>query len=434
MIAEPTAINMRRWNWFFARQSLTWKLGGIVALMGVVLLVVAISAAFAIQYVLSASEQRAHAQDQTRLAYQLRGDIQSYTNALLDMAWTHSDRRAQLDLETTRFSEHLAQAQNGLTDADQQSLLQDLAQQQHEYVQLANKLIENSQNGLDSEAAILWINGKEMAERTYDLADRYYSYQNEQALIAQQAAQTRSRTAVLMLSISVIIALLMGAAMTTVLSRQIVRRVGTLKTAVQQVAAGERATVEVTAEDELGILAQTFNAMAVDLAAQREAQQRWNQELEQQVAARTGELQEAFQHQQRLVETIRDMSTPVIPVLEGVLVMPLIGMLDTERMNQAQTALLQEIEQQRAHTLILDITGIPIVDTDVAQHFITIAQQARLLGAECTMVGISPEVAQTLVGLGVDLNGIRTLSDLRTAIKEVLKKSVSQRPMMRRAA
>lgn len=434
MIAEPTVIHTRGYSGIFARQSLTWKLGGIVALLGIVLLLITVSAAFTIQFVLRASEQRAYAQDQTQLAYQLRGDVQSYTNALLDMAWTRSDRRPQLELYTARFAEHLGQAQAGLTDADQQSLLKDLAQQQQEYVQLANKLAENSQNGRDTEAAILWINGKEMAERTYDLADRYYSYQNNQALIAQQTAQTRSRTALLALSMSVIIALLVGAAMTTVLSRQIVRRVGTLKTAVQQVAAGERATVEVVSEDELGILAQTFNAMAVDLAAQREAQQRWNQELEQQVAARTGELQESLQHQQRLVETIRDMSTPVIPVLEGVLVMPLIGMLDAERMNQAQTTLLQEIEQQRAHTLILDITGIPMVDTDVARHFITIAQQTRLLGAECALVGISPEVAQTLVGLGIDLNGIRTLSDLRTAIKESFKESVPRASAARRAA
>ncbi|HEU5014351.1 MAG TPA: STAS domain-containing protein [Roseiflexaceae bacterium] len=434
MIAEPATANTRRFMWNASNRSLTWKLGGIVALMGAVLLVIAISAAFAIQYVLNASEQRAHAQEQTRLAYQLRGDIESYTNSLLDMAWTHSDRRTQLDLYTKRFAEHLAQAQEGLEDTEQQSLLRDLAQQQNEYVQLANMLVEDSQNGLDTEAAILWIKGKEMAERTYDLADRYYSYQNEQALIAQQAAQSRSRTAVLMLSISVVVALLLGTAMTTVLSRQIVRRLGSLKTAVQQVAAGERATVDVVSEDELGILAQTFNAMAVDLAAQREAQQRWSQELEQQVAVRTGELQEALQHQQRLVETIRDMSTPVIPVLQGVIVMPLVGMLDTERMLQAQETLLRGIEQQRAHTLILDITGIPIVDTDVAKHFITIARQARLLGTECVLVGISPEVAQTLVGLGIDLNGMRPLSDLRTAIKEALKERTPQRSVVRRAA
>jgi anti-anti-sigma regulatory factor/HAMP domain-containing protein len=434
MIAEPTAADTRRFRWRASQQSLTWKLGGIVALMGAVLLVIAVSAALAIQYVLGASDQRAHAQEQTLLAYQLRSDIESYTNALLDMAWTHSDRRTQLDLYTSRFAEHLAQAQEGLTDAGQQALLNDLAQQQHDYVQLADKLVENSQNGLDTEAAILWINGKEMAERTYDLADRYYSYQNEQASIARQAAQNRSRTAVLVLGISVVLALLLGGAMTTVLSRQIVRRLGTLKTAVQQVAAGERATVEIVAEDELGVLARTFNAMAADLAAQHEAQQRWSQELEQQVAARTGELQAALQHQQRLVETIRDMSTPVIPVLEGVLVMPLVGMLDSERMRQAQETLMHGIERQRAHTLILDITGIPIVDTDVARHFIMIAQQARLLGAECVLVGISPEVAQTLVGLGVSLNEMRTLSDLRTAIKEALRERAPQRAVVRRAA
>jgi rsbT co-antagonist protein RsbR len=152
--------------------------------------------------------------------------------------------------------------------------------------------------------------------------------------------------------------------------------------------------------------------------------------LEQTVAERTGALQESLREsearaaeqakllatveQQQL--TIQDLAVPVIPLSADTLVIPLIGTLDGERLQDLQTQSLRALEQRGAQTLILDITGVPVVDTQVAQGFVMTMQSARLLGASVLLVGIRPEVAQTIVGLGIDLQGVRTFSDLQSAL------------------
>lgn len=103
--------------------------------------------------------------------------------------------------------------------------------------------------------------------------------------------------------------------------------------------------------------------------------------------------------QQRLA--IRDMSVPVLPISTKALMMPLVGALDSDRLHLLQQQALQRIEQSSATHLILDITGVTVVDTQVAQGLIEVVQAARLLGAEVVLVGIRPEVAQTMVGLGI---------------------------------
>jgi PAS domain S-box-containing protein len=113
---------------------------------------------------------------------------------------------------------------------------------------------------------------------------------------------------------------------------------------------------------------------------------------------------------------LAELSTPLIPISDQVLAMPLIGAIDTQRAQQVLEALLRGIEQSRARIAILDITGVPVVDTQVAKTLIIAAQGVRLLGAEIVLTGIRPEVAQTLVGLGVDLGGIVTRSTLQRGI------------------
>jgi rsbT co-antagonist protein RsbR len=114
--------------------------------------------------------------------------------------------------------------------------------------------------------------------------------------------------------------------------------------------------------------------------------------------------------------TARELSVPVIPISATTLIIPLIGALDTERLHQLQTQALGALERSVAHTLILDITGVPVVDTQVAQGLLQVVSAARLLGARVMLVGIRPEVAQALVGLGVDMRAIRTFSDLQSAL------------------
>ncbi len=115
-----------------------------------------------------------------------------------------------------------------------------------------------------------------------------------------------------------------------------------------------------------------------------------------------------------------ELSTPLIPISDQVIVMPLIGSIDSRRAQQVMEALLTGVTATGAATAIIDITGVPMVDTQVANGLIRAARALKLLGAQAILTGIRPEVAQTLVGLGVDLSGIATHGTLRSAIAAVL--------------
>ena len=124
--------------------------------------------------------------------------------------------------------------------------------------------------------------------------------------------------------------------------------------------------------------------------------------------------------QQQVIEAqaavLRELSTPLIPLADGVVALPLIGSIDTARAQQVLESLLQGVSKEGARIAILDITGVPIVDTQVANALLQAAQAVRLLGAQVILTGIRPEVAQTLVGLGVDFSGLVTLSTLQSGI------------------
>lgn len=122
-------------------------------------------------------------------------------------------------------------------------------------------------------------------------------------------------------------------------------------------------------------------------------------------------------------ETIRaqaaalaELSTPLIPINDQVVVMPLVGKVDTRRAQDVMETLLHGVAASGAQVAILDITGVPVVDTQIANVLVQAAQSVKLLGAQAVLTGIRPEVAQTLVGLGVDLSGIVTHSSLQSGI------------------
>ncbi|HEU4329380.1 MAG TPA: STAS domain-containing protein [Roseiflexaceae bacterium] len=175
-----------------------------------------------------------------------------------------------------------------------------------------------------------------------------------------------------------------------------------------------------------------LNAMKSQLSAEQAASQleRANADLEAHVALRTRELQAVLtevesraneqerllteNEQQRMI--IRELSVPVLPINDSTLIMPLIGALDTARLRDIQQQALEGIERYSARRLLLDITGVPVVDSQVAQGLMAVVQAAWLLGAEIMLVGIRPEVAQAIVGLGLSLDRVRTFSDLRAAL------------------
>lgn len=167
--------------------------------------------------------------------------------------------------------------------------------------------------------------------------------------------------------------------------------------------------------------------------AAAEALSRANTALEQTVVERTASLQTALQDvqarsdaQARLLEEVqqqrillRELSVPVIPISATTLIMPLVGALDSTRLQQIQEQALRALEHKSARYLVLDITGVPIVDSQVAQGLLSVVQAARLLGAQVLLVGIRPEVAQAIVGLGLDLRDIYTTSDLQSALSHI---------------
>ena len=117
-------------------------------------------------------------------------------------------------------------------------------------------------------------------------------------------------------------------------------------------------------------------------------------------------------------EAIRELSTPVLQLREGLLMLPVIGMIDTQRARQLTEGLLQAIRAQRARVVIMDITGVAAVDSKVANHLLQTVQAARLMGAAVLITGLSAAVAQTLVAIGVDLSRLSTLSDLQSGLDE----------------
>ncbi|MDZ5784256.1 STAS domain-containing protein [Marinococcus luteus] len=125
---------------------------------------------------------------------------------------------------------------------------------------------------------------------------------------------------------------------------------------------------------------------------------------------------------------LNELSAPLIPVFEKVSVMPLIGAIDTERAKLIMENLLDGIIQHRSQVVLIDITGVPVVDTMVANHIIQASKAVRLVGAECILVGIRPEIAQTIVNLGIDLSTFPTKSSLRKGIESALE--LTQRKMV----
>ncbi len=134
------------------------------------------------------------------------------------------------------------------------------------------------------------------------------------------------------------------------------------------------------------------------------------------------QLRRAFDQQSQLIETVRALSTPIMPIFDHVLVLPLIGDIDSNRSQQIMESLLQNIMEQQAEIVIIDITGVLLVDTAIANHLLQTTRAAELLGAECILVGISPEVAQTIVQLGVDLRTLKVYSNLQTGIAYALSR------------
>jgi rsbT co-antagonist protein RsbR len=171
-----------------------------------------------------------------------------------------------------------------------------------------------------------------------------------------------------------------------------------------------------------------FGKITRDVTGRRKAEDELRllrDELDQRVKERTSELAKVnaslkaeLTARKRAEEAIRELSTPVLPVRERLLVLPLIGIIDSVRALQLTEQLLGSIRTHRAKAVVMDITGVVVVDSKVANHLLQTVEAARLMGAKVIVSGISSEIAQTLVRIGVDLSGLRTTTDLRAGLEE----------------
>ncbi|MBN8754674.1 MULTISPECIES: STAS domain-containing protein [Variovorax] len=125
----------------------------------------------------------------------------------------------------------------------------------------------------------------------------------------------------------------------------------------------------------------------------------------------------------RQQEELLELSTPVIKLWHGVLAVPMIGVLDSSRTQMVMEALLQKIVDTGSELAIIDITGVPTVDTLVAQHLLKTVTAIRLMGADCIISGVRPQIAQTIVHLGIDLQGVRTKATLADALALALQQT-----------
>jgi rsbT co-antagonist protein RsbR len=124
----------------------------------------------------------------------------------------------------------------------------------------------------------------------------------------------------------------------------------------------------------------------------------------------------------RQQEELIELSTPVVQLWEGILALPLIGTLDSERTQVVMESLLERLVSTGSSLAVIDITGVPTVDTLVAQHLLKTVSAAQLMGADCIISGIRPQIAQTIVHLGIDLSTVATKASLADAFALALKR------------
>jgi len=177
-------------------------------------------------------------------------------------------------------------------------------------------------------------------------------------------------------------------------------------------------TIEASGQtDVVAYLEESLNVFVRELAESKQDRDVHIARLEE----RSLELAAKLETIERQREAIRAMSTPVIELWDEIVTLPIVGTVDTERAQEMTTRLLDAVGRGGYRCVILDLTGVDIVDTSTADHFIQMMRSAQLLGAYCVVTGVSPEIAQTLVQVGADLGGIRTLRTLKDGLKACMQ-------------
>lgn len=209
------------------------------------------------------------------------------------------------------------------------------------------------------------------------------------------------------------------------LGRRFIAPIKELSRGAESIAQGQLdQRVPVHTNDELGVLAETFNTMADSLQSRIVAEHQALQALQlshEKLQAYSHSLEQSMREQQRLSDTVREMSLPIIPIAERIIVMPLVGVIDGTRARELAETLLHGIETHRARIALIDLTGVPLVDTHVAQTLIGAINAVRLLGARTLLVGIRPELAAAFIQVDTDLNDIETSATLQSGLLRAMQ-------------
>ncbi|WP_437668855.1 substrate-binding domain-containing protein [Sorangium sp. So ce131] len=169
--------------------------------------------------------------------------------------------------------------------------------------------------------------------------------------------------------------------------------------------------------EELAVIERVADTMGVAIE---------NAELVHRITERTHELERANRQQESLLDTIRELSSPVVPIARSILVMPLVGAMDAQRSGRFIESMLRDITERQARVVLVDVTGMAAVDAASAEHLVRAARAARLLGAEVVLVGITPAAARLMVEQGVDLGSVVTRSTLELGFTYALSKTGGQ--------
>ena len=197
-------------------------------------------------------------------------------------------------------------------------------------------------------------------------------------------------------------------------------RIDRIEDILASVAAGDMdARIQSDIEDDFTGIEAAIDLLINDLTEELRQREKMQKDLENKLSKIQEQQKTILQQQEDLLE----LSSPVSKVWDNILILPVIGTLDSQRTQVMMENLLQKIVDTGCTISILDITGVPTVDTQVANHLLKTVTAARLLGAECIISGISPAIAQTIVHLGIDLSVIRTKATLQDAMIFAMKQS-----------
>lgn len=342
----------------------------------------------------------------------------------------HADSRARYQEHRAAFDERAQLLQElaarGRLDEHVGDEVTEIVATHQEYDQVASELLGLSASGalpVSARTQQTIDTFEQMSDKLEVQSLALYEHINHDVQSLQEHLNTRNRQMLSLLAgLAVVIVLFI-----TIIQVMVLRAVGApiqaLRSSVARFTHGEHsARANIMHQDEVGSLALAFNEMA-DTIAQQSAELRRQYDVAE--AARL----EAEAAQRRIAEqlaviseqqgVIREMSVPVLPLSASVLVIPLVGALDTARLSVLQQQSLEAIERASTRHLILDVTGVPVIDTQVAQGLLRVVQAARLLGAKVALAGVRPEVAQTMVSLGITLEWTATYASLQSAIAQV---------------